>query len=176
MACAHCELKGIRVFEDDAIIIAEEKPVVAGHLLVLPKQHYPIIEQAPDETVARLFILAAKASAAVFDELHATGTNIILQNGVAAGQIIPHTSISIIPRKEGDGLNFQWRATQLPDDKLAETEARLRQHLEQISLAPETEAEVVQETIIPKLAEPPQKPAKLSEEENYLIKQLERVP
>ena len=181
MACALCELKAVKLFDDDAILVAEEKPVIEGHSIILPKQHYPILEQVPDGIVARLFTAAARMSVVAFDVFRASGTNIIVQNGIAAGQIIPHVVVNVIPRKEGDGLNFQWRATQLPDDRMAEIEARLRQQLEQLPFQqPEKEAEVIQETPMqqpsPQQAQLPRQPSAASPGDNYLIKQMERLP
>src|SRR3989338_3155345 len=109
--CAYCDLaeKGDKLFEDDnAIAAMSPEPASRGHALVMPKEHFTILEQVPDFIAGRLFALANKISTAMFETLRVSGTNIIIENGSAAGQKIAHLSINIIPRSENDGLGFNW--------------------------------------------------------------------
>jgi diadenosine tetraphosphate (Ap4A) HIT family hydrolase len=51
--------------------------------------------------------------------LGAEGTNIMINEGVPAGQRHAHAMIHIIPRKKDDGLNFEWPQKQIPEDYMA---------------------------------------------------------
>ena len=53
-----------------------------------------------------MFNLVNKISSVLFDTLKAQGTNIFVANGQAAGQLIPHVVINIIPRFNEDKLNL----------------------------------------------------------------------
>ena len=53
-----------------------------------------------------LFNLVNKLSSILFDSLNAQGTNIFVANGQAAGQLIPHVVVNIIPRFNNDKLNL----------------------------------------------------------------------
>ncbi len=97
------------VYEDDlCFAILHESPAALGHTLVIPKEHAPIIEEMGDDLVGHIFNVANKISTAIFESLGAFGTNIIVNNGIDAGQELPHMIINIIPRKENDNLNFEW--------------------------------------------------------------------
>jgi histidine triad (HIT) family protein len=165
------EAKLEKVYEDDnSIAVLHPKPASKGHVLVFSKNHYNIIEQIPDYEIGDLFKKANKISSAIFEGVKAQGTNIMIQNGVAAGQEIPHVCIHIIPRNENDGINFQWKPKQLTEEEMSTVELTLKKEAEGIGgFQKEKKAEPI------KLDE--KKPKKiLSDEENYLIKQLQRIP
>ena len=160
-----------KVYEDDdCIAVLHPKPAAKGHVIVFSKTHYNIIEQIPDHEIGDLFKKVNKMSSAIFESVKAQGTNIIIQNGVAAGQEIPHAAIHIIPRGQNDGLNFQWQPKQLTEEEMSTVELTLKKEAESIGgFQKEKETEPI------KLDE--KKPKKiLGEEENYLIKQLNRIP
>ena len=171
MTCAECEkikLKKNAVYEDELVIaVLNDKPATGGHLLLLPKQHFTIIEQIPDETVSRMFSIANRLSVACFDTLGAHGTNILIQNGVAAGQKSSHASVHIIPRVENDGLNLQWQPIKATEEDLKASQMALESELEKKD---EKKDEVKE---LPKEEEVIEE---IPEEENYLLKQLERIP
>ena len=112
MACEICELiktgKLKKLYEDRNIIaVLSPRPSVNGHIWLMPKNHYTIIEQVPDYIVAHLFNMANKISVSLFEALGAEGTNLIVQNGIAAGQKYSHFMIDMIPRSSNDGLSFE---------------------------------------------------------------------
>jgi histidine triad (HIT) family protein len=159
------------IYEDDQIIaMLDPKPASAGHVIVMPKEHIPIIEQVPDPLVGRLFDKANKISSAAFEAFGSQGTNIIVQNGIAGGQTSAHMSIHIIPRQEGDGMNFQWAPKQLDEEEMSTIELILKQECEKIGgFEQEKEKPMViekKEEII----------SQKDDEVNYLIEQLKRIP
>ena len=64
--CEYCDLmkqKKNLLFEDGNVYVMHSPtPATIGHLLVLPKKHFLIIEQVPDYLVGELFKAANKAS------------------------------------------------------------------------------------------------------------------
>ncbi|MEK6887034.1 MAG: HIT family protein [Nanoarchaeota archaeon] len=169
MNCTECE-KIIRkkniVYEDGIVIAAlNERPSVAGHLVILPKQHATIIEQLPDETMEHMFTIANKLSVALFDTLNCHGTNILVQNGVSAGQKTNHTMIHIIPRMENDNINFHWQTIKMTDGDLTSSQMTLKDEIDNPK-----EIKKVEEKI-----EEPELTYE-GEEDNYMLTQLERTP
>ena len=162
-----------KVYEDkDLIAVIHPRGAVPGHVLVIPKAHYQIFEQIPDYELAHMFDVVNKLSIAVFEGLKAAGTNIILQNGVAAGQEIPHVAVHIIPRKEGDSLDFQWKPKQLTQEEMSSVEIKLKDAAGEIGGFETTKKK---EPV--KIEKKKTQKLKAEEEkENYLIKQLERIP
>jgi histidine triad (HIT) family protein len=105
-----------KVYEDDKVLaVLDINPANPGHILLMPKEHYMIMPQMPDNELSYIFIVAKHLSNAVLRALDVRGTNIIVANGGAAGQRAQHFMIHIIPRKEGDGVSFQ-----VPFNKLEE--------------------------------------------------------
>ncbi|GIU69538.1 MAG: hypothetical protein KatS3mg002_0774 [Candidatus Woesearchaeota archaeon] len=91
MNCFACERKENILYENDnMIIMIPEKPSTSGHLQIFPKRHVTIMEQLSDEEANYLIKAANTISMILFETLKVHGTNILIQNGVSSGQIIPH--------------------------------------------------------------------------------------
>lgn len=175
--CQACEwLKSEpKLYEDDKIAaILARNAINPGHIIVLPKAHHTIIEQVPDYELAKLSKIANKLSIALFESMKIQGTNILIQNGLASHQEIPHFMIHIVPRLENDGHNFIWKPRQLSEEEMSTVEMQLKEHTRTIgSFEKEKPKPVVLDKKPEEIA---QKAAKGSEEINYLIRQLERLP
>lgn len=120
-----------KIYEDDkCIAILDINPCNPGHVLLLPKDHYAVLPQMPDDLVKHLFKVSKGISNAQLKALQAGGTNIFLANGVSAGQKAPHFMFHIIPRKENDGIrNFDFMETSLDAKAISEAEAKIRYKL-----------------------------------------------
>ena len=111
-SCIVCQIVGgripsKRVYEDDlAMAVLDVNGSNPGHCFVIPKNHYPIVEQVPDKEVGRLFQVSNKISTAIFESLGVQGTNIFVANGIPAGQTVAHFTINVIPRRENDEINL----------------------------------------------------------------------
>lgn len=99
------EIPSTKVYEDDTVFaFLDIRPVNIGHVLIVPKVHSSNLYETADETAAHMMIVAKKLAIAVKKALNADGINIEMNNDSAAGQIIFHTHLHIIPRFEGDGF------------------------------------------------------------------------
>jgi len=86
------------VYEDEKVIaFMSIPPINVGHTLVVPKKHYENIYEIPEEDVAYLYRIVKKLSHAVKKAVNAEGIRIIQNNGAAAGQVIFHLHVHIIP-------------------------------------------------------------------------------
>ena len=124
VGCEECRIisdkEEEKLFEDRTLIaFLHKQPAVQGHVIVMPKEHYPILEQVPDETLQHLFEITHQLSATLFSALQAQGTNILFQNGVAAGQESAHCMLHILPRKQNDGLLRLWEPKQSTEQHLS---------------------------------------------------------
>lgn len=120
-----------KVYEDERCMgILDINPCNPGHLLLLPKDHYAVMPQIPEDLVEHMFIIAKGLSNALLKSLQVGGTNIFLANGVSAGQKAPHFMIHIVPRKEGDGItNFNLPASKLDETSVLEAEKKVKAKL-----------------------------------------------
>jgi len=97
-----------KIHEDEiCLAILDINPANPGHILLLPKEHYMIMPQVPEGTMAHLAIIAKQLSSACLKAFKCDGTNIFVANGSAAGQKAQHFMIHIIPRFEKDGVKIQ---------------------------------------------------------------------
>lgn len=167
--CEQIEKKDILYEDDTVVVVIPEKPAVAGHVVVAPKQHAPIFEAIPDFVIAHMGVVANKLSIALFEGLKAGGTNVIIQNGVAAGQQVPHVEMHVIPRRQDDKLPLEWEPKQLAPEQVSELEQKIKEEAKNIGpfqLEAKKPLEIKED--IEKIEH--------GEETNYLIKQLERIP
>jgi len=129
--CIFCQIvagkvQSKKVYEDDkCIAILDINPANPGHVLLLPKEHYSIMPQVPEDEIAHLFVVLKTISNAALRGLGVQGTNIIVQNGIAAGQKAQHFMIHIIPRKEEDGINFELPKKDIKESELETIQKKL---------------------------------------------------
>ena len=111
-----------KIYEDDrCIAILDINPANPGHVLLLPREHYAVMPQIPEDIIGHLFMVAKGISHACLRSFRAEGTNIFVANGVAAGQRAQHFMVHIIPRKENDGLDmFKLPHTQAGKEQIAQ--------------------------------------------------------
>ena len=142
-----------KVYEDDrCLAILDINPANPGHTLLLPKEHYSIMPQLSEDEIAHLFTIAKTISNATLRALEVEGTNIVVQNGIAAGQKAQHFMIHIIPRKEKDGVNFELPQREIPEDELEAVRKQLEKKLGAVKEAPKEKA-LPKEVIKPKIVE-----------------------
>ena len=55
--------------------------------------------------------------------------NLHLADGSAAGQVVMHAHLHVVPRGVEDGFHWNWRQLKYPDGKLAETARTLADKL-----------------------------------------------
>ena len=103
--CVFCQIAGgrlpsIRIYEDeDFLSFMDISPQVEGHFLLVTRGHYPTLAEMPDKLLARALPLAKKLARAAQAGLAAPGVNLLQNNGEAAGQVVPHWHLHIIPRR-----------------------------------------------------------------------------
>lgn len=81
-------------------------PVNKGHTLIIPKKHYKNILDMPEEKLNGYMETVKKVAKAVMKGVNADGINISMNNEKAAGQVVMHAHIHVIPRFENDGLKL----------------------------------------------------------------------
>ena len=117
---------------DDTLAFLNPRQYGIGALLVIPKRHAPtVLDLEPSEAAAvmRHVHRLAQALTKAFDP---TGINIFQNNGISAGQTVPHYHVHVVPRYPGD-----------PGDKVF--------HADQFEATPIEERLRIAERIIPHL-------------------------
>lgn len=109
------------VYEDEkTLAFMSIQPINVGHTLVIPKKHYENIYEISEKEISYLFTIVKKISHAVNISCEANGLRIIQNNGKAAGQVIFHLHIHLIPMY-GDS---QWKHPKNRDIKMLNQDAK----------------------------------------------------
>ena len=177
-SCLICQIisnnvPSYKVYEDDLILaVLDVNGSNPGHCFVMPKNHYPIIEQVPDTELSHLFSVANRISSSLFESLKVQGTNVFVANGIPAGQTVAHFTINVIPRKENDGINLQWKPKQLTEEEMSTVELKLRGQLKDIGV------KKVEKVERPAAAMEKAEQIHISDdgEDDYIAKQLRKIP
>ena len=126
--CIFCQIVEKKIpsqilYENDTnLAFLDIFPVSKGHTIVIPKNHYSNLEDIPVDELTILFETVKKIS----EIIQIDGYNILQNNYKAAGQIINHFHVHIIPRSRKDGK------LQLIIPREQSTEEELKQTLKTI--------------------------------------------
>lgn len=78
------------------------KPILPGHVLVSPRRVVPRVADLSAAETSDLFLTVQRVGRMVERVYGASSLNIAVQDGVHAGQSVPHVHAHIIPRKAAD--------------------------------------------------------------------------
>ena len=118
------EIPSTKVYEDgDFLAFIDIKPMLDGHLLLIPKKHIVWMQDSEDEMIAQIFILTKKLMLAIKNGI---GCDFVQVSVV--GQEMPHFHIHLIPRYLNDGLpNFPFK--DLDQEKTNELVEKIKTNL-----------------------------------------------
>lgn len=104
MDCTFCELeKNNYIMENDlAFALYDKYPVSEGHVLIVPKRHFPNYFNATKEEIVAMNELIHDVRDFLNEQYNPDGYNVGVNVNEAAGQTIFHMHIHIIPRHIGD--------------------------------------------------------------------------
>ena len=107
--CIFCQIVEKKIpsqilFENDTnLAFLDIFPISKGHTIVIPKNHYNNLEDIPVNELADLVEVVKNISSIIYKKLKIDGYNILQNNFSAAGQVINHFHVHIIPRSREDG-------------------------------------------------------------------------
>jgi len=78
------------------------RPIVPGHVLVIPQRIVPLLEDLTDDEYLDLWTTVRKVQQMLRVHYDCQAFNVAVQDGRAAGQSVPHVHVHILPRKAGD--------------------------------------------------------------------------
>lgn len=170
-----------KVYEDDKVAcVLDINPGNPGHVLIVPKEHYVIMPQIPEDVLQHIGMVAKGISHAQLRALKAQGTNIFVANGVTAGQRAQHFMMHVIPRMDGDQLTFALPERAMSEADLKKAQVILKKALAKaLGLKVPDEPESKTESQVPKKEEKEEaeeKPAKKEADKKVLAPKQKTVP
>lgn len=134
MECVFCkiihgELPCYKVYEDKRMIaFLDINPVNKGHLLLVPKDHYLNILDAPVDILKDLITCVQKLAKVLSEAVGSPGFNLGVNNGKSAGQAVEHLHFHIMPRFENDNL-YLWPGKTLSEEEMIRISENIRKLL-----------------------------------------------
>ena len=114
------EIPSCRIYEDDLVYaFLDIGPINFGHTLVIPKEHHESSATIPEATAGRMFRIGSRIGVALKRELDYEAFNLHLADGTAAGQVVMHAHLHVIPRGVEDGFHWNWRQLRYGDGEAA---------------------------------------------------------
>ena len=86
-----------------AFAFLDINPVADGHTVIVPKNHVSDISVLPDAEIGPLFTAVKEVTMLLKSKLGTDHFTIGINHGEAAGQLVPHLHVHVIPRYQGDG-------------------------------------------------------------------------
>lgn len=135
MACTFCDIIAGRTeasfVHRGPMVVAfmDINPVTPGHLLVVPRDHFPALKDVDEPLGAEMFSVARMLGQALRSSgLDCEGVNLFYADGEAAGQEVFHSHLHVIPRTVGDGFRLAISYPPRPDrDQLDRHAAMIRE-------------------------------------------------
>jgi len=117
------------VLDDPAgIAFLDRRPLLPGHVLLVPRQHVATLPDLPIAEVGPLFALARRLTRAVPQATGSDGSFMAINNVVS--QSVPHLHIHVVPRRHDDRLfsrNLAWtRRPYRDEDDMRQVAAAIR--------------------------------------------------
>jgi diadenosine tetraphosphate (Ap4A) HIT family hydrolase len=90
--------KAILAANDQAFAFRDRYSTDRQHIVIVPRHHKERLSEVSADTFVGMVVLLGLIRA----DLKVGDSNIVIDDGQGAGQMYPHTSLSFIPRFEGD--------------------------------------------------------------------------
>lgn len=114
--------------DDDVVAFLDTKPVNPGHVLVVPKRHSEDYASTGDKELTAAVLVARNIGRALLRGLGVPAFNIGVNNGQAAGQVINHLHIHVMPRREADGHEL-WHGRPYGDGEASSVAEKIKNAL-----------------------------------------------
>ncbi len=98
--CIFCNISEDKIIlkNDLAFVISDKYPHSKGHVLIIPYRHYENYFDSTKEEQASINELINKLKENTDGKFNPSGYNINVNVGKAAGQVIMHSHVHLIPR------------------------------------------------------------------------------
>jgi histidine triad (HIT) family protein len=132
MDCIFCrivagDIPSHKVYEDDATLaFLDINPAARGHTLVIPKAHAADVFSMPADAMAATAQTIQTVARILQHGVQPEGINVLQNNGPAAGQVVFHYHVHLIPRWQGDYALQMWKPGATDHAAFAALAAQLR--------------------------------------------------
>ena len=120
------EIPAAKIYEDELVLaFLDIGPINFGHTLVIPKEHHESSATIPEETAGRMFRVGSRIGIALKRKFEYEAFNLHLADGTAAGQVVMHAHLHVVPRGVEDGFRWNWRQLSYQEGEIKEFAEKL---------------------------------------------------
>lgn len=103
-------------------------PILPGHSLIIPNVHYESLMELTEDELGAMMVFARKVTSVLKSVFDCNGFDWTIQDGISAGQTVPHLHLHIIPRKPNDlnGSNEWYSKIPESENRMLDSESRER--------------------------------------------------
>jgi len=124
------EISSTKIFENEHVMaFLDIAPANKGHCLVMPKNHYETLLDAPNLDLALIIKKSKEIARAMSSALGNQGFNLLVNNKKEAGQVVSHVHVHLVPRFAGDGISFNWKPKKYMNDEIDEFADKIKSFL-----------------------------------------------
>lgn len=125
-SCIFCkivkgEMPAMKIYEDEKVLaFLDISPVNFGHTLVIPKEHFDMMTDTPDEVLTYLFKQVNILMKTIKVTMEATYVALAV-----TGVDVAHFHVHLIPRYYDDGMADFWPRKQYGDGEMTATAQKI---------------------------------------------------
>ena len=133
--CIFCQIvagkiPAVKIYEDELVVaFLDLGPINYGHTLVIPKEHHESSSTIPEDIAGRMFHVGSRIGVALKRQEAYDAFNLHLADGAAAGQVVMHAHLHVVPRGVEDGFRWNWRQLKYEENGMAEMAEKIRAKL-----------------------------------------------
>ncbi len=121
------EKKENRLYEDEEIIAyVPSKPLLKGHIIVESKKEEPSVQEMEEKDFQHLVYGASFAATALFENLAAQGTNIIINTGGKLKKRKEGMKAHVLARMIDDGAKLMWTPKEIPEPEMKQIQEKIK--------------------------------------------------
>lgn len=113
---------------EDTIAFLPPRQHGTGHVLVIPRRHAPTLLDLDSSEATAIMRHVHRVAHAIAKAYDPAGLNVFQNNGITAGQTVPHYHVHIVPSYAGDSPGRIFRSEEferVPHDELLAIAARI---------------------------------------------------
>ena len=112
-----------------AVAFLDIHPVNFGHVLLVPRAHHATLADLSEDDAANTARLLPGLVRSILAATGQDALNVVVNNGRAAGQTVGHGHWHLIPRFDGDPVEWPWPHRSYAGDELAAMRAEIARNL-----------------------------------------------
>ena len=103
------------IFEDEEVLaFLDIQPLYPGHVLIVPKPHYPTLFHVPEALAGRAFATARRILPGLARATGCRAVNLFSPNGADGGQNVFHFHLHLLPVPQGQPFPLQLPSASTP--------------------------------------------------------------